>query len=226
MSDPWTTKSSNYGLGLSSTSTSASNAPSGFSSGSMGYGQIGGIVAGALANAFDQWSAATQVQNSYKVQQANYENQAALAGINASIYKNQLYGVGAQYEMQALQQGLKNAQAIAGKRAQTAGSGIRLNVGSTAEAEASQRIAAAIDNYNINYNRVSAQNQVRSQIAQAQMQQRTAEASAKAAKVMRKSVNPVLNLVGALAGGGMSIDSDWQKGGYDSLFASIGNLFD
>lgn len=235
-------KSSNFGLtaenlgwspfssaGTKSTKTSkdtsVSGSPFGFGSDSMGYGQIAGVVAGALSNAFDEYSRASQTQDYYRGLQSNYENEAALAGINADMYKNQLYAVGEQYEMQALQEGLRNAQAIAGKRAQVAGSGVRLNVGSAAEAEASQRIAAAMDNRNINYNRTVAQNQVRTQVAQWQMEQRMAEAQAKAAKAMRKSVNPVLNLIGAAAGGGMSIDSDWQGGGYDSIFAGISNLF-
>lgn len=180
---------------------------------------------GGIAQGFDSYYAALAARRSYKAQQSNYESQAAIASLNAASTRASLANIGAKYEYEAMMKGLESAQNISGGRVQAASRGVKLNKGSTAEVEASRRIAARMDQLTINKNKTYALNDARMQAAQYEMQAVIAKGNARASSILSKVQNPWMSAVTGLIKGITSIDSDWTQKGYDSLSTQFMNMW-
>ena len=158
-----------------------------------------------------------------KAQAACYEASASYARVNQRLAKTNIMYAYESGAYEAMVQGQKDAQQIALTRTQAASRGVRLNTGSTAEIEASQKINAKINQIKIQQNTTARINNARMQLAQAKGQELTALANAEAARIMAGTWGGFGSFViGALQGASTYLRQENKAGldlfGFNSWF--------
>lgn len=170
-------------------------------------------LAKAGVKGYSAYLSSRQKQLQFNAQESNARYRANIARLNANFAKQQseldaqnaidnMYGIYRMGEHQAMLQGQADAQQIHGAQAQTASSGVRMNQGSKAEIDTSNRMAAQINQNTIQENIIreasKMKTQERSAIARGVLEQANymaqayiAEGDAKAASIMAKSINPL-----------------------------------
>lgn len=131
---------------------------------------------------------AQSAQNSaYKLQAEQYALQKQTAASNERLAKMAVANAYSSGAYQAMMQGLQDAQVIAQTRADRAGSGVRMGVGSAREVEASQRISAALNQAQLQRNTTAAAVDAKLQQANYQAEQIIAQGNIDAANAMQVS---------------------------------------
>lgn len=182
---------------------------------------IGSVLLGGLTGGLLSMSRASTQRAALSASITNANYRAAVAGLNERAAKLNLESAYKTGEYEAMLQGLRDAQTIADTRAQTAGRGVRLNQGSAAEVEATQRMNADLNQMAIRRNTVAQANQARTQIAQAQADAIIAKGDADAAAILKRSSNPLISgLVGFLGSAAM-VDIGWQMKDFASPTAKF-----
>lgn len=186
---------------------------------------IGSVLLGGLSGALLGIGNATERRASFSASINNATYRAAVAGLNERAAKLNLESAYQSGEYEAMLQGLRDAQTIADTRASTAGRGVRLNQGSAAEIEATQRMSAELNQIAINRNTVAQANQARTQMAQAQADALIAKGDAEAASILKRSSNPLISGVVGFLGNAAMVDIGWQMKDFNSPTASFVSNF-
>ncbi|WP_281757705.1 hypothetical protein [Succinatimonas hippei] len=182
---------------------------------------IGSVLLGGLSGGLLGISRASTQRAALSASINNADYRAAVAGLNERAARLNLETAYKTGEYEAMIQGLRDAQTISDTRATTAGRGVRLNQGSAAEIEATQRMNADLNQIAIRRNTVAQANQARTQIAQAQADAIIAKGDADAAAILKRSANPLISgLVGFLGNAAM-VDIGWQMKDFKSPTASF-----
>ena len=121
---------------------------------------------------------------SLEIKAKAYESQASYARVNQRLAKTNIMYAYEQGAYEALCQGQHDAQEIAATRTKAASRGVRLNTGSTAEIEASQKINAKVNQIKIQQNTVARANEARMQLAVAKGEELVALGNAEAADIL------------------------------------------
>lgn len=182
---------------------------------------IGSVLLGGFSGALSSIANTTSKRASFSASINNAEYRAAVAGLNERVAKLNLQNAYQSGEYEAMLQGLRDAQTIADTRANTASRGVRLNQGSAAEIEATQKMNAKLNQITIHRNTVAQANQARTQIAQAQADALIAQGDKEAASILKSSSNPFLSgALGFLSNAAM-VDIGWQMKDSKSPTASF-----
>ena len=182
---------------------------------------IGSVLLGGLSGGLLGFANAGTRRASFSASINNANYRAAVAGLNERAAKLNLQNAYQSGEYEAMLQGLRDAQTIADTRAQTASRGVRLNQGSAAEVEATQRMNADLNQMAIRRNTVAQANQARTQIAQAQADALIAKGDAEAAAILKSNSNPLISgLVGFLGNAAM-VDIGWRMKDFASPTAKF-----
>ena len=164
---------------------------------------------------------AQSAQNSaYKLQAEQYEQQKLMAAQNEKLAKMAVANAYSSGAYQAMMQGLQDAQIISQTRASRASSGVRMDVGSAREIEASQRISAALNQAQIQKNTTAAAVNAKLQQANYQVEQIIAQGNADAARAM-ESDSWLAGLSSFITSAGMYDLAIQGTGTADSPFTSF-----
>lgn len=177
---------------------------------------FGLTVAGGLVGGASSFIQALGAKNTYKNQALNYDAQADTARANQGIAQINIESAFRTGEYQALLQGLQDAQEISSTRASTASSGVRLNSGSTADVEATQRMNAKLNQIQIQKQTTANVSNARMQLANAKAQEIIAEGNTTASRIMAKGSNPFIQGALGFISSMALTDLSFQAQGFNS----------
>lgn len=176
--------------------------------GISGFGQ-GLSIGGAATAAIGSFFAIRDTQNQAKSNALSFEFQQSQSLLNASAAAREADAVIMSGQTQAGLIGLQYAQEKAAQRTSTAGAGVVVGTGSSAEAQASTELAKRLDLFQLNLDTVARAHRVRSESAAFRGQSILAGASARNSRRSARSLIPAAGAVTSLLSSAGTVASQW-----------------
>lgn len=172
------------------------------------FGQ-GMSIGGSVASAIGSFFAIRDTQNQAKSNALAFEFQDSMSMLNASAATREAEGILEAGRREIGQIGLRYAQEKASQRTSTAGAGVVVGTGSSAEVLASIELAKKLDTFELNLGTVARAHQSRIAGANARNDSILARVSARNSLRTARSVVPAVGAITSLVGSAGTVASQW-----------------
>lgn len=169
-----------------------------------------GAVAGAITTAIGGYAAAQQRKHELKSQASSLEFQAQMSQLNARAAENDAQEIMRAGNMQIGLLGMRYAQEKAALRTSTGARGIKSDVGSAAEVQASVSLAREIDALTLRSETVRAAGNARMRGVQASSDATMARVGAANSRASAGTINPALEAHTSLLGSASRAADYWM----------------